>query len=216
VLGNHDQPRIASRVGRAQARIAALLLLTLRGTPTLYYGDELGMENVPIPPEREQDPFGKNMPGTGQGRDPQRTPMQWDVSPFAGFSTVEPWLPLAPDWQVTNVQQEQQERDSMLNLTRALLELRRRQSPLSQGSYRTLGIEGDVLVYLREDGHRRCLVALNLVPEPKAVLFGEASGAAEQLRGEIALSTYLDRVGEPVGAELALRADEGVVVVVEP
>ena len=78
VLGNHDQKRIASRVGPAQARVAMVLLLTLRGTPTLYYGDELGLENVPIPAERERDPFGIRQPGTGQGRDPVRTPMPWD------------------------------------------------------------------------------------------------------------------------------------------
>ena len=83
------QPRPAAHRhpgGPAQARVAAMLLLTLRGTPTLYYGDELGMENVPIPPEREQDPFGKNMPGVGQGRDPERTPMRWDTSENAGFT----------------------------------------------------------------------------------------------------------------------------------
>ena len=84
VLGNHDQPRLASRVGRAQARVAAMLLLTLRGTPTLYYGDELGMEDVPIPPELEQDPA--RFDGPNGGRDPERTPMRWDGSPGAGFT----------------------------------------------------------------------------------------------------------------------------------
>jgi hypothetical protein len=75
VLGNHDQKRIATRLGAAQARVAAMLLLTLRGTPTLYYGDEIGMENVAIPPDRVQDPWERNEPGLG--RDPARTPMQW-------------------------------------------------------------------------------------------------------------------------------------------
>jgi alpha-glucosidase len=209
VLGNHDQPRIASRVGRAQARVAAMLLLTLRGTPTLYYGDELGMENVPIPPEREQDPFGKNMPGTGQGRDPERTPMQWDGSPFAGFSTVEPWLPLAPDWEVTNVEAEKQEAGSMLNLVRALLQLRRAEPCLAFGSYRTLAVEGDVLIFARQLESRRMIVALNLEAEPKVVVFGEG-----EVGGRIALSTHLDREGEAVGSGLALRADEGVVIAV--
>ncbi|HZZ89127.1 MAG TPA: alpha-amylase family glycosyl hydrolase, partial [Caulobacteraceae bacterium] len=96
VLGNHDRPRIASRVGAAQARVAAMLLLTLRGTPTLYYGDELGLEQAAIAPERVQDPWEKNEPGLGLGRDPCRTPMPWDASPHAGFSTAEPWLPLNP------------------------------------------------------------------------------------------------------------------------
>ena len=86
VLGNHDNPRIASRVGIDQARIAAMLLLTLRGTPTMYYGDELGMLNVPIPADHVQDPFEKNVPGKGLGRDPSRTPMLWDATPYAGFS----------------------------------------------------------------------------------------------------------------------------------
>jgi alpha-glucosidase len=212
VLGNHDQPRIASRVGRAQARVAAALLLTLRGTPTLYYGDEIGMENVPIPPERERDPFGMNMPGTGQGRDPERTPMQWDGSENAGFTTGDPWLPLAPDWREVNVEAQRRDPRSMLSLVQALLDLRRREPALSLGSYRTLSVEGDVLVYARSgggDGARTFVVALNLTPEPRAVAFadGELPG------GRIVLSTHMDRGGEPVGdAGLALRGDEGVVV----
>lgn len=94
VLGNHDRRRIATRAGMAQARVAAMLLLTLRGTPTMYYGDEIGMRDVSIPPHRVRDPFEKNVPGLGLGRDPVRTPMQWTDGEFAGFSTAEPWLPL--------------------------------------------------------------------------------------------------------------------------
>ena len=88
VLGNHDRPRIASRIGQAQARVAAMLLLTLRGTPTLYYGDEIGLPQVAIPADRVRDPFEKNVPGLGLGRDGCRTPMQWDAGAFAGFSSV--------------------------------------------------------------------------------------------------------------------------------
>ena len=184
-----------------------MLLLTLRGTPTLYYGDELGMENVPIPPEKEQDPFGKNMPGVGQGRDPERTPMRWDTSENAGFSTAEPWLPLGDDWQVANVAVERQDPDSMLSLVKALLDLRRREPALQVGDFRTLAIEGDVLVYRRRVPERSFVVALNLEPAPKAALFTE-----DEVRGRIALSTHADRRGEAVGRELALRADEGVVI----
>jgi alpha-glucosidase len=90
VLGNHDRSRVASRLGDAQARIAAMLLLTLRGTPTLYQGDEIGMVDVTIPPERIQDPWERRVPGLGLGRDPVRTPMQWDESAYAGFSKCEP------------------------------------------------------------------------------------------------------------------------------
>ena len=104
--GSHDEHRIASRFGAENARSAALILLTLRGTPTLYYGDEIGMQDVPIPPEKEQDPFGLRVPGLGLGRDPARTPMQWDDSPNAGFSSegVETWLPLAEDFRIVNVE----------------------------------------------------------------------------------------------------------------
>jgi len=104
VLGNHDRPRIAGRIGREQIRVAAMLLLTLRGTPTVYYGEEIGMPQVPIPPERVQDPFEKNVPGVGVGRDGCRTPMQWTSQPYAGFSTTDPWLPLASDWRHENVE----------------------------------------------------------------------------------------------------------------
>src|SRR5262249_37985030 len=86
VLGHHDQHRPASRVGLAQARVAAMLLLTLRGTPMLYYGDEIGMRDVAIPPEQVQDPWEKNVPGLGLGRDPERTPVQWDITANAGFT----------------------------------------------------------------------------------------------------------------------------------
>ena len=109
VLGNHDQARVATRFGPAQARVAMVLLLTLRGTPTLYYGDELGLANVPIPPERERDPFGIRQPGTGQGRDPVRTPMPWDGSANCRFTTGEPWLPLGADHAEQSV--EAQRRD---------------------------------------------------------------------------------------------------------
>jgi alpha-glucosidase len=94
VLGNHDKPRISSRIGRSQAKVAAMLLLTLRGTPTLYYGDEIGMRDVPIPMDEIVDPQGLNMPDLNVSRDPARTPMQWDEQINAGFSSHKPWLRL--------------------------------------------------------------------------------------------------------------------------
>jgi alpha-glucosidase len=106
VLGNHDRSRIASRVGPRQARVAAMLLLTLRGTPTLYYGDELGMRDVAVPPTQVQDPWERNVPGLGLGRDPERTPMQWSAAPQAGFSSGQPWLPVAADFAAVNVETE--------------------------------------------------------------------------------------------------------------
>src|SRR3569833_84734 len=100
--GSPANPRTAARGGAEQARVAAMLLLTLRGTPTLYYGDELGLGRVAIPPDAVQDPWEKNEPGLGLGRDPSRTPMQWDATANAGFSTARPWLPLDANYAVSN------------------------------------------------------------------------------------------------------------------
>ena len=125
---------MATRLGPEQARVAAMLLLTLRGTPTLYQGDEIGMADVPIPPALVRDPFGKNAPGFG--RDPERTPMQWDASPHAGFSSVEPWLPRRARLHGHAMWQTQSsDAGSMLSLYRALIALRREEAALAIGSY---------------------------------------------------------------------------------
>ena len=219
VLGNHDNPRIASRVGRPQARVAAMLLLTLRGTPTMYYGDEIGMCDVPIPPGRVQDPFEKNVPGMGLGRDPERTPMQWDGSDGAGFTRagVEPWLPLAGDFREFNVGAEREDPASFLTLYRRLIELRRREPALSVGEYEPLtqpDDAGEVIAYRRRAGDRRFLVVLNLSGQPQT--FRRPDDAPGRLPGRVALSTCLGRHHEPVGQTLVLRPDEGVVVELMP
>jgi alpha-glucosidase len=206
VLGNHDQPRIASRLGRAQARVAMVLLLTLRGTPTLYNGEELGLENVPIPPERARDPFGLHMPGTGQGRDPERTPMPWDGSANAGFTTGEPWLPLGEDNVAMNLEAQRRDPGSMLALTRALLALRRKEPALSLGDWAPLAVEGNVLAYTRSREERRFAVLLNLGPKPQAVRFGEA------LAGSIVFATHAGRVGERVHLGVELGGDEALII----
>lgn len=205
VLGNHDRPRIHRRVGPDQARVAAMLLLTLRGTPTLYYGDEIGMAQVEIPPERVQDPYEKNVPGIGMGRDGVRTPMQWDGGPFAGFSTVEPWLPLAPDYTEVNVASEMGDPDSMLTLHRRLISLRRFHPALSEGAYVPVAAEGDLLLYRRAGAGERLLVALNLGGDPLVASVPDA-------RGRVLLSTFCDREEEAVDGDVALRAHEGLVV----
>ena len=207
VLGNHDRPRVASRIGGAQARNAAMLLLTLRGTPTIYYGDEIGMTNVPIPPDRIQDPFEKNMPGLGVGRDGCRTPMQWNAGPHAGFSTAEPWLPLAEDFRRRNVESQREDATSLLDLVRRLIRLRREREVLIVGAYRPLAAEGDLLLFLREGAGERLLVALNLGGQPGAAELGGGS-----LRGRILMSTECDRTGEPVEGRIDLRANEGLII----
>ncbi|QJE72460.1 DUF3459 domain-containing protein [Aerophototrophica crusticola] len=178
VLGNHDRSRIASRVGPRQARVAAMLLLTLRGTPTLYYGDELGMMDVPIPPDRVQDPFEKNVPGLGLGRDPCRTPMQWDDSPNAGFAAegVEPWLPLAEDWKTNNVAAQSRDPGSVLSLYRDLIALRREEPALSLGDYQDVTALGTLLVYSRTHAGRTILVVLNLGAERHEVALPDGGG----------------------------------------
>jgi alpha-glucosidase len=208
VLGNHDNPRIASRVGREQARVAAMLLLTLRGTPTMYYGDEIGMCDVPIPPERVQDPFEKNVPGMGLGRDPERTPMQWDATANAGFSTAEPWLPLAEDFRTNNVAAQRGDPKSMLGLYRRLIDLRRSEPALTVGAYAPVEVseDSDVVAYLRREGTSRLLVALNLGARPQTHWPRETVAG-----GTVVLSTHLDREGETI-REVNLRPNEGLVI----
>jgi alpha-glucosidase len=212
VLGNHDNHRIASRVGPEQARIAAMLLLTLRGTPTLYYGDEIGMHDVDIPHDRVQDPFEKNVPGKGLGRDPERTPMQWDASDGAGFSTAPPWLPIADDSATINVEMEQDDPRSTLSLYRRLLALRRGAPALEVGRYEPLTAQGDVLAYLRSAraGEHSFLVALNLGAEPHRLT------PPGELAGIVAVSTHLEREGERIEGEIELGPNEGIVVRLDP
>src|SRR3546814_1941115 len=111
---------MAARVGGAQARVAAMLLLTLRGTPTLYQGDEIGIGEVTIPPDQLKDPRELREPGLGLGRDPSRTPMAWDASLNGGFSEGTPWLPLHSDWRSRNVEAQLGDTGSMLQLYRRL------------------------------------------------------------------------------------------------
>jgi alpha-glucosidase len=206
VLGNHDRPRIASRIGAAQARVAAMLLLTLRGTPTLYYGDELGMHNVVVPRERLQDPLEANVPGLGLGRDPFRTPMQWDVSRHAGFSLVEPWLPLPDDFASVNVAVQDADELSMLNLYRKLLHLRQCHEGLAVGDYRSVDAVGDILAFVRRRRGEQLLVVLNLSDRPCKLPPAVASWS-----GHLLLSTHLDCEGESLAGHRGLRADEGLI-----
>src|SRR6202043_3748592 len=189
VLGNHDRPRVASRVGREQARVAAMLLLTLRGTPTLYYGDEIGMRQVAIAPDQVRDPFEKNVPGIGVGRDGCRTPMQWSAAPHGGFSELTPWLPLADDFAHENVVNLEADSRSILNLYKALINLRKKWPELVTGDYVPMAAEGELLLYRRQGSEGSVVIALNLGAEPVSL-------ASEALRGEILLSTLTDRRGE--------------------
>ncbi|MDT7953597.1 MAG: alpha-amylase family glycosyl hydrolase, partial [Acetobacteraceae bacterium] len=162
VLGNHARSGVATRLGPAQARAAAMLLLTLRGTPTLYMGDELGLEDTPIPPDRLRDPAELREPGQGLGRDPERTPYPWDDTPNRGFTTGTPWLPLS-----TGPSHAAQSRDpaSVLSLHRRLLALRRASPILSVGALGPVTANGPILRYSRHLG-RRLDIVLNTTGAP--------------------------------------------------
>ena len=208
VIGGHDKKRLASTVGAAQARNAAMLALTLKGTPFFFAGDEIGMPQVPIPPHRIQDPFEKRVPGYGLNRDPQRSPMRWDCSRHGGFTSGEPWLPLGQDIAQRNVRALREDGTSLLWLYRRLLALRRRTPALTAGEYEPLRSRNDILCFTRTLPGDAWLIALNTCHEPRRL---DWAG-----RAVVRLSTHLDREGETMGGTLILRADEGVMLQLDP
>ena len=209
VLGNHDQSRLATRIGAAQARAAAMLLLTLRGTPTMYYGDELGMTDVAIAPEQVRDPAAR---AGGKGRDPERSPMIWVGAANAGRTAPDatPWLPLVSDWETENAAAQSGEKKSMLMLYRKLLALRRRHDTLHAGGIAEVRAEGPVLRYRRvrlEDGESSDFqVLLNLGAEVATV---------ECAAGTVVLTTLLDGEGSRVEGSVAVEAGEGLLVALD-
>jgi alpha-glucosidase len=207
VLGNHDQSRIASRVGKAQARVAAILLLTLRGTPTIYYGDEIGMRDVPIPPEEWQDPQGLNMPDLNLSRDPFRTPMQWNDGPYGGFTLEKPWLRLPDNYKRVNVQVQRDNPESMLTLYHRLIQLRRTEPALRIGNYIPVVSEGNTMAFIREWDNRRFLIVLNLGHGTC-----HCSPHNVEVDGKIILSTIPEREGLTVSKRINLYGDEGMII----
>jgi alpha-glucosidase len=208
VLGNHDQKRLASRVGHAQSRVAAVLLLTLRGTPTMYYGDELGMPDAQIAPDQVRDPAEKNQPGIGQGRDPERSPMLWLNHENAGFtgSGARTWLPLVWNWPSFTVETETADPGTMLKLYRKLLRLRRERPELHAGSISDVSEWYGVLRYARTYEKRRIEVLLNMVDEHRTLDCGS---------GHILISSYLDDRGQPVHGSVNLRPNEALAIAIE-
>ena len=205
VLGNHDQKRLASRIGPAQARVAAVLLLTLRGTPTLYYGDELGMPDARISADEVQDPAELRQPGQGKGRDPERSPMLWENKENAGFTSagVKTWLPLVWDWPKFTVESQGYDARSSLALYKRLLALRRGSAALTSGAVSEVRAVEGALSYVRSAGTERVEIHLNLTDEVRWV---------ECLTGRVALSSYLDGDGMVVEGWVKLRENEAIVV----
>jgi glycosidase len=205
VLGTHDDTRLATRIGLDQAPVAAMLLLSLRGMPTIYYGDELGMQEVAIAPEDQQDPWGIDTPGAG--RDGCRTPMQWDSSPSAGFSAqpdVDPWLPFTDDKSDANVAAQLEDPGSILNLYRRLLAYRKRSPELQTGDYSRLDSPAGCFLYQRGTGDSVVWVALNFTSSPLELRLPEP--------GSVAISTHLAPADVSRVRDLTLRPNEGVIV----
>ena len=211
VMGNHDRSRIVSRLGKERARLVAILLLTLRGTPFIYYGEEIGMKDVQIDSEQVADTWEKRIPGLRLGRDPERTPMQWNGRLHAGFSESTPWLPVDTDSKTCNVEDEIKDPHSMLSLYRHLIHTRNNSSTLLSGSYKSIDIGvPDVFVYSREDENEQFLIVLN---------FGEESRVASiqgKGKGKIVCSTHLNKNGISVDLDMVpLKPHEGYVIRVE-
>ena len=178
LLSNHDLDRHYVRYGDgknnyAVAKLTATLLLSLRGTPQLYYGEEIGMENNdPKTKEDVKDPIGKLFWPNYKGRDGERTPMQWEDKPHAGFSQAAPWLPVAPSYPRHNVATQDKDPHSILNFYRKLIALRRRSPALLDGEYVVLNEDNPhVLSYLRKASTETVLVVLNMSASPHKVDF---------------------------------------------
>ena len=209
-LNNHDHSRVASRYadggsGDGRARAAAVLLLTLRGTPFLFQGEELGLPDVPVPPERVVDV---------DGRDPERAPLPWappsQAGPGAGFTTGEPWLPITRAADRLNVATQAADGRSTLAFYRRLLALRRAEPALRRGRYTSVDAGPGVFAFLRDDGSGPLLVVLNFEARNRGLGL-EVPGAG---RAELLLSTVDGRTpgGRLDPARLELGPDEAVVL----
>ncbi len=180
VLNNHDQPRSMSRLcrgrdGMKKARLLAAILLTARGTPFLYYGEELGMRNGDIGRGRIQDPLGKKYWPFYSGRDPERTPMQWSGEANAGFSAAEPWLPITDNYREVNVAAGRDDPGSIINFYRSLITIRKKETALQRGTITMAGADPGVLAYFRESGLDRLLVAMNFSGKNRSIRAGDSN-----------------------------------------
>ncbi|HSV97422.1 MAG TPA: alpha-glucosidase [Spirochaetota bacterium] len=212
VLNNHDQPRSRSRFGGgtdapARAKLAAAMLLTLRGTPFLYYGEEIGMSNGNIPRKEIQDPVGKRYWPFHPGRDPERTPMQWSAEPNAGFSSGKPWLRVNGDYRGVNVELQSGDGGSVLEFYRKLIALRRSCPALNRGSWESAGdAKNDVLCYTRTHEREKMFVALNFSASPRRIR--PALGGAWR----VALSTHKSVAIEYPTLDMGLAPYEATVL----
>jgi alpha-glucosidase len=187
VLSNHDRVRHYTRYADGQhndqiAKLMAAMLLTLRGSPIMYYGEEIGMENNDPKSRAEvKDPIGRRDWPRNKGRDGERTPMQWTTTVNAGFSTHKPWLPVPASYKTHNVASEQKDANSVLYFYTKLLALRRENPALLDGEYVPLNQDdSNVLAYLRKLPDRAVVIALNMSAQPHTVNVSAAGGNRAQ------------------------------------
>jgi len=201
-FGNHDQPRLSSRLGEDVAPTAALCLLTLPGMPFIYYGEELGMKNVQIPMNLRNDPLSMQ----GDGRDRVRTPMLWDGSANAGFSSNTPWLPVGDGYKELNAKNELARPDSLLNLYRRLIALRNGSDILRYGSYQPLDLETEsVFGFIRKYKRQKIAVVINFTAERCTI-------ANKILHGKVILSSNQTPRDSHVDRTVELDSHEGLII----
>jgi alpha-glucosidase len=217
VLNNHDIDRACDRYATdgdtdAVAKLLAMLLLTLRGTPVMYYGEEIGMRTHP--PSRideVRDPVGRTFWPRYKGRDGTRRPMPWTAAAGAGFSGATPWLPLPPDTASRNVDAQEASRDSILNFYRALTRLRRNLVPLHAGAYRGVGAGPNVFAFVRDSRDASAVVILNMAASEVDARIDRADPVADG-RWRVALGTRRQHGGAIDLRELRLEGNEGVIL----
>jgi alpha-glucosidase len=214
VMSNHDLPRAATRYTRGeddtQARIAITLLLTLRGTPFLYYGEEIGLRDVPLRRSEIMDPPGKKYWPVYKGRDGCRSPMQWSAAPQAGFSSARPWLKVHPNYLQRNVAAQQSDPDSLLNFTKKILALRRQYSALTRGDYRNFfRSDKGVAAYERALAGQRIIVYLNFTKSTQVVTL---PGGAESAQCQILLTSVGRKEINTASAQFQLAPHEILIV----
>jgi alpha-glucosidase len=215
VLNNHDNKRSATRFKAPEdderLKVAAGLLLTLRGTPFLYAGEEIGMRDIKLKRAEIQDPVGKHYWPINVGRDGCRSPMQWNADANAGFTRGKPWLKVHPNYLSRNVESQLKESNSLLNFYRKLLRLRRATPALQRGGFMALTFNPrQVLAYLRQDGSQTVLVALNFGRRKIRLALGDSLRSAQW---ELLLSNKRTATPEVANGWLPLQGDEVCILV---
>jgi alpha-glucosidase len=212
VLSNHDIVRSYVRYGDGQhndaiAKLMASLYLTLRGTPIMFYGEEIGMtNNDPVRKEDVKDPIGRVGWPLEKGRDGERTPMQWDDSLNAGFTSGTPWLPIPPSYKTVNVASELKDPSSILSVYRSLLALRHQNRALLYGDYVALNEnDANVLSYLRRYKNEAVLLVLNMSAEPQSVSFDLTSQGFPAKSARTLLTTMATKVKQSSLSNLSLQ-----------